>query len=59
MKIIQHGRPKELRILKRFKCSDCGCIFEADKDEYKVGSKYNETYYFCPCPDCGKFVYEG
>lgn len=58
MKIIQHGRPKSVFIVKRFKCSNCGCVFEADKGEYKVGSHYNETYYYCPCPDCGKSANE-
>lgn len=56
MKIIQHGQPK--RTIKRFKCWKCGCVFEADKGEYKSGSQYNEIYYWCGCPDCGKSANE-
>lgn len=51
MKIIKHGSP--LLTTKRFKCDMCGCVFEADKDEYKVGFWRNETLYSCQCPECG------
>ena len=52
MKIIQHGKPKVT--IRRFQCTECNCIFEADKHEYITGIQYNETYYRCPCPECGK-----
>lgn len=52
MKIIQHGTPKVTT--KIFECSDCGCVFEAEKDEYTYGVQYNEEYYYCKCPECGK-----
>lgn len=52
MKILQHGNPKVT--IRRFQCTECGCIFEADKHEYITGTQYNETYYRCPCPECGK-----
>ena len=36
MKIIKEGiRPT---ITKRFICANCGCIWEAEKDEYNVTS---------------------
>lgn len=59
MKIIQHGRPElDLSTVKRFKCDFCGCVFEADEGEYKVGQQYNNIYHQCKCPECGKHANE-
>lgn len=33
-------------------------MFEADKGEYKVGQQYNDLFYQCKCPDCGKHANE-
>lgn len=57
MKIIKEGDLKKLKKIKRFECKECGCIFEAEKDEYKWGSQYNEAYYYCACPYCNQTVY--
>ena len=57
MKIIKEGDLNKLKRIKRFECKECGCIFEAEKDEYKEGSQYNETYYYCACPCCNQTVY--
>jgi len=57
MKIIKNGDMQKLKMTKHFSCKKCGCVFEADKDEYKSGSQYNETYYFCKCPFCSETVY--
>ena len=59
MKIIKEGDLNKLKKIKRFECKECGCIFEAGKDEYKRGSQYNETYYYCVCPCCHQTVYTG
>lgn len=56
MNIISEGDPKKLKRLRRFNCKDCGCVFKADKDEYKANMQYNQTYYMCDCPCCGKSV---
>lgn len=56
MKIIKEGDPAKLITAKRFECNKCGCVFEADKDEYKSGMQYNETYFYCKCPFCGYTV---
>ena len=32
IKIIKPGKPGEI---KRFTCSRCGCVFEADRDDYE------------------------
>lgn len=57
MKIIQHGRPKTvLNTIKRFKCDSCGCVFEADKDEYANQTNFDPSKMFCAyrclCPEC-------
>lgn len=52
MKIIKEGGFDTFRRIKRFECTRCGCIFEADETEYRSGSYYNETYYYCECPFC-------
>ena len=35
MRIIKEGDLKKLKKIKCFECKKCGCIFEAEKDEYK------------------------
>ena len=57
MKIIKEGDIKLLKRVKRFECPDCGCIFEADKGEYQCGSQYNQEYYSCKCPTCGRWTH--
>ena len=57
MKVIKEGNLKRLKKTKRFECNKCGCIFEADQDEYSVGYQYNEAYYMCTCPTCDCTVY--
>ncbi len=59
MKIIKEGDLNKLKKIKRFECKECGCIFEAEKNEYKQGSQYNDIYYYCECPFCHKIVYIG
>ena len=55
MRIIKAGRPK--RAIARFECRECGCVFEAERCEYRIETDYrNGHYYVCPCPTCGKDV---
>ena len=58
MNIIKPGNPRKIRKIERFECAFCDCIFEADKDEYKVcHSRRNGPYCISiRCPYCGKFV---
>ena len=61
MKILKQGLPKEEveKVTKQFTCKRCGCIFEADKDEYRIRQcDYNETEYYCICPNCGDNAFE-
>jgi hypothetical protein len=56
MKIIQEG--KIPTFIKTFKCRYCGCVFEAEKNEYKVEhSQYSEVEYIAECPCCKEKVY--
>lgn len=57
MKIIIPGDATRLKKIKSFTCKECGCVFEADKTEYRSESQYNEEYYACKCPTCGQWVY--
>lgn len=57
MKIIKQGKTEEeLKLIlsktKRFECGMCGCIFEANADEYTHRTYLNETVYYCKCPNC-------
>lgn len=62
MKIIKEGN-KELAITKRakpveFSCSLCGCIWQANKDEYENESnQYDGEIFYCDCPTCGEKIY--
>lgn len=38
---------------RKFECDFCGCVFEANRGEYKSASQYNCIDYFCKCPCCG------
>lgn len=49
MKIIKHGDPQKMT--KRFVCSSCGCIFEADSNEYRTHFVRNEMVAACDCPE--------
>ena len=52
MKIIKQGNPEIINKPKKFSCSRCGCVFEADKNEYKAGNQYNDIYFYAECPCC-------
>ena len=43
---------RELFGIKTFECKVCGCIFEADKDEYKCV----HAECACTCPNCHEEV---
>ena len=52
-KIIVEDEPKY------FYCRFCGCLFEADTDDYKlVPGAVKEQIAMSSCPDCGHEVYK-
>ena len=55
IKIIKPGKKPETF---RFECPDCGCVFEADVDDYeKRRDDFRmEIYVLAACPSCGHFV---
>lgn len=56
MKVIKPGLNLNSNETKRFECDLCGCVFEAEKGEYKAGFMQpgNELAFFALCPNCGK-----
>lgn len=61
MKIIQHGDPEKLKRLaetKTFRCAYCGCIFEADWNEYAETLIRRKSIISCNCPDCHLKAFE-
>lgn len=63
MFIIKDG-DKELAEKKRkqtkvFECKTCGCVFKADKGEYRGEDGCDfRYYYYAKCPCCGDKTYE-
>ncbi len=60
MKILVPGvEPKEELITRTFQCEKCGCIFEADSNEYyyyeipKLMTSPRIVEYYCNCPHNG------
>ncbi|MCD8159079.1 MAG: hypothetical protein LUD77_09360 [Clostridiales bacterium] len=58
MKIIKPGNEKLTKKPILFDCVKCGCVFEADCEEYTyAGSYYGGTMVRCKCPCCGDMIY--
>ena len=61
MKIIKDGKiPSRI---KKFKCDNCGCIFEAELGEYISSSQMEVMHddlpgWKCKCPCCGNYAYK-
>ena len=58
MKIIREGNLENIKNPKKFLCQRCGCIFEAEKDEYKGHNHYNDIYFYAECPCCKAKAFE-
>ncbi len=58
MTVLKEGDCDRAKMLvlqtRRFECGHCGCVFEADKGEYKFVTQYNNVDCFCKCPCCGE-----
>lgn len=58
MEIIKEGKIPDTR--RDFRCSYCGCMFRAEKGEWKAQQgEYQTIDYVCGCPCCGKTVCGG
>ena len=51
MKIIEQGKKIDLSI--RFICDVCGCVFEAERNEYEYNQREDEFISTCPNCHCG------
>lgn len=58
MKILKEGRQPSGSMT--FRCSECGCVFEATDDEYTSHMDWHdfEITYVTHCPCCYKRVIE-
>ena len=56
IKIIKDGSLKKMNETKRFICSKCDCIFEADNSSYTRNNWRNESYITAICPFCGESI---
>jgi len=54
IQIIRQGNLKSPMI--RFECRRCNCVFEADKDDYKLILTSGDLAYITDCPYCHKRV---
>lgn len=56
--ILKQGDLNRLKRTLRFGCQKCGCVFDADQDEYK--SQYSQRemcgWYEIKCPCCESWV---
>ncbi len=60
MKIIKAGNINKVNKTRQFTCPECGCIFEADKDEYVFSMDvYGQPDgYYVTCPYCNSHYTE-
>lgn len=62
LNIIRSGSIEEIekrqRQTKDFSCKNCGCVWEADKGDYKIEHDLmNRIYIGMTCPFCGRYTY--
>nr|DAF94510.1 MAG TPA: Transcription initiation factor IIE, alpha FINGER, Transcription [Siphoviridae sp. ctTDf8] len=55
IKIIKPGKKPDT--MRRFECTNCGCVFTADEADYAVFDNYTTTDYKATCPTCHRPVY--
>lgn len=59
IKIIVRGKKMDKEHIRRFTCGRCGCVFEADGNDYRTErDPFNDLYYSTCCPNCGDRIYE-
>lgn len=55
MKILKHGeRKQQMPVI--FDCSNCGCKFEAENEEYQTKLYYPSICFVATCPECEQQV---
>lgn len=57
MRILREGSEDCIWRYVKFECDNCGCIFEANKEEYKYHyGGCGDDYYIINCPFCNEQV---
>lgn len=55
-RIVKKG--KLTKNIRQFKCPYCGCVFEADEDDYTMtADSHNDYCLESECPTCNRMVY--
>lgn len=59
IKIVKPGKIPDLKKKRRFVCDYCGCVFDADPDDYAEEYDPGHQQYdrFTHCPTCSRIVY--
>lgn len=62
MEIIKQGDCNKAKGIVKFECTQCGCIFKAERGEWfyapSMAQQRGETTYMCFCPCCGDKVWK-
>ncbi len=58
MKIIKEGNLERLKEYRTFECKLCGCVFMAERGEYKYrfDQREGDEWYEVVCPTCKRNV---
>ncbi len=60
MKILKNGDPRKADRTLSFECKECGCVFEANQNEYMTATIWDQMHdnveAKCKCPCCGRRV---
>ena len=55
-RVLKEG--KITKNIRKFRCPDCGCVFEADEDDYTMTiDSHNDFCLESGCPTCHRNVY--
>lgn len=54
VRIIRNGDLNKVKQTLKFECKACGCVFEADREDYKFefSQRENTSWYEIKCPYC-------
>lgn len=55
MRILREGNGELVIRSRKFECDNCGCVFVANKNEYRyIGNQREGDAWRCNCPYCGE-----
>lgn len=53
MTIIQRGSPERAIQKRPFRCQNCGAVWLADREDFRLGMLMGRWEAACRCPGCG------